>query len=291
MFAPPQAGRGRVMGTLYLVATPIGNLEDISARAIRILGEVALIAAEDTRHTGKLLAHFGITTPMVSYHRHNERSRQEQLLAVLGEGDVALVSDAGMPGISDPGAALVRWAAEAGVPVSPVPGASALTAAVAAAGLADGPFITLGFLPRRGAERRVLIGKAGATGWPVVLSESPERLGATLEELAATWGERAVVVLRELTKLHEEVVRGTLASLAAEFRGRAARGEIVVVVGSGGSAEIGDESEIDELLAALRRSGLSASQAAREAAAASGLSRSALYERARRAGADPETAG
>lgn len=279
------------MGTLYLVATPIGNLEDISARAIRILGEVALIAAEDTRHTGKLLAHFGITTPMVSYHRHNERSRQEQLLAVLGEGDVALVSDAGMPGISDPGAALVRWAAEAGVPVSPVPGASALTAAVAAAGLADGPFITLGFLPRRGAERRVLIGKAGATGWPVVLFESPERLGATLEELAATWGERAVVVLRELTKLHEEVVRGTLASLAAEFRGRAARGEIVVVVGSGGSAEIGDESEIDELLAALRRSGLSASQAAREAAAASGLSRSALYERARRAGADPETAG
>lgn len=280
------------MGTLFLVATPIGNLEDIGARALRVLREARLIAAEDTRHTGKLLAHFGIVTPMISYHQHNERARQERLLAALDEGDVALVSDAGTPAISDPGAALVRAAVAAGFAVSPVPGPSALTAAVAAAGLADGPFLVLGFLPRSGGERRVMVAKAGATGWPVVLFEAPDRVAATLDELAAAWGERPAVVLRELTKLHEETVRGTLLGLATGLAPRQLRGEVVVVVGPravAGAAE--DEgAQLDALLVALRRSGLSASQAAREAAAASGLSRSELYERARQAGNDERLA-
>lgn len=272
------------MGTLYLVATPIGNLEDMTARGLRVLREAALIAAEDTRRTGRLLTHFGIETRMVSYHAHNERGRRELLLAALGAGDVALVSDAGTPGISDPGVDLVRAAVGAGFPVSAVPGPSAVAAAVGVSGLVDGPFLALGFLPRRGRERRRMVASGGASGFPVVLFEAPGRLVETLGELAEAWGDRPSVVLRELTKLHEEVARGGLAELAERFRGRAVRGEIVVVVGARVEAPMADDGDVDALLGELRRSGMSASQAAREVAGMTAIPRSELYARARRAG-------
>lgn len=275
------------MGVLHLVATPIGNLEDMTARAVRVLGEVSLIAAEDTRHTGRLLAHFGIATPMVSYHAHNERARRERVVGALDAGDVALVSDAGTPGISDPGHDLVVAAVAAGHRVSPVPGPSAVAAAVGASGLVDGAFLALGFLPRRGPDRRLAIARAGGAGVPVLLFEAPGRLAGTLDDLADAWGDRPAAVLRELTKRHEEIRRGTLRPLAAEARAAPPRGEIVVVVGADGEAGRGDETDAAEMIAGLRRAGLSASQAAREAAAATGLPRSTLYRLAQEAAPAP----
>ncbi|HEX2280197.1 MAG TPA: 16S rRNA (cytidine(1402)-2'-O)-methyltransferase, partial [Thermomicrobiales bacterium] len=159
------------MGTLYIVATPIGNLNDLSPRAIRVLREVALIAAEDTRHSRRLFTHFDIKTPTVSYHEHNQRSRREFLLEALASGDVALITDAGTPGVSDPGADLVTAALAAGYRVSPIPGASALAAAVSASGLIDGPFLTLGFLPRERGERLRMLARAAAAGFPLVIFE------------------------------------------------------------------------------------------------------------------------
>jgi 16S rRNA (cytidine1402-2'-O)-methyltransferase len=276
------------MGTLYLVATPIGNLEDITARALRVLREVGLIAAEDTRHTGRLLAHFAIATPLLSYHAHNERARRERLLAALANGDVALVSDAGTPGISDPGRDLVVAAVAAGHTVTPVPGPSAVAAAVGVSGLVEGPFVSLGFLPRRGEARRRALARAGATGFPVVLFEAPGRLAATLAELAVLWGDREAVVMRELTKLHEETVRGTLSRLAERWRQSPPRGEVVVVVGGAGEQAANDRSDVERIVAELRRAGLSPSAAAREAAALTGLPRSELYRLARRGEEPPE---
>lgn len=269
------------MGTLYIVATPIGNLEDISARSLRVLGDVAVIAAEDTRHSRKLLNHFGITTPLVSYHEHNQRQREAQLLARLAEGDVAMITDAGTPGISDPGAGLVRAALAAGHTVSPIPGPSSLAAGVSVSGLIDGPFVTLGFLPREATPRQRLLGRAGATGWPLVLFESAQRLAATLQELNAALGNRDAVVLRELTKLHEEVRPGTLGDLASWAEVETVRGEIVLVVGGSQASET-PADEAAEVVAALRRAGLSPSKAAREAAAITGLPRAELYALAMR---------
>lgn len=269
------------MGTLFLVATPIGNLEDMTARALRVLRAVPLIAAEDTRHTGRLLAHFGIETPVISYHAHNERARRERLLTALETGDLALVSDAGTPGISDPGCDLVAAALAADHRVSPVPGPSALTAAVAASGLVAGPFLALGFLPRRGQERRTTLARAGAVGVPVVLFEAPGRVAATIAELAAAWGDRPVAILRELTKRHEEVRLCRLSTFAAALGGDPPRGEVVLVIGAAEAGERAAPEDVDAVLAGLRAAGLSRSQAAREAAAMTGLPRSELYDRAR----------
>lgn len=270
------------MGTLHVVATPIGNLEDMTPRAVRILAKVPLIAAEDTRRTGALLRHFGIETPMISYHAHNERERRDRLLAALTAGDVALVTDAGTPGISDPGNDLVAAAHAAGFPVSPVPGASSLAAAVSASGLVAGPFVAVGFLPREVGPRRLAIARAAATGLPFVVFEAPGRVAATLAELLDALGGRPSVVLRELTKLHEEVRPGSLADLAAWATANEPRGEVVVVVG--GPPEAADPAAVDDdtaLVATLRRSGLPASAAAREAAAMTGRPRSEMYEIAR----------
>jgi 16S rRNA (cytidine1402-2'-O)-methyltransferase len=270
------------VGTLYIVATPIGNLEDISARALQVLREVPVIAAEDTRHSRKLLNHYGIDTPLISYHEHNQRQREAQLLARLEEGDVALITDAGTPAVSDPGAGIVRAALDAGHTVSPVPGPSSLAAGVSVSGLIDGPFVMLGFLPRVPAQRQTQVGRAGATAWPLVLFESPQRLGATLQELHAALGDRKAAVMRELTKVHEEVKTGTLSDLAAWASSTSIRGEIVLVVGgreAGSDAGAGDAAEV---VAALRRAGLSPSKAAREAAAITGLPRSELYALASR---------
>lgn len=268
------------MGTLYVVATPIGNLDDVSPRALRTLQTVSLIAAEDTRHSQRLLKRYAIGTPLLSYHQHNQRERRERLLRALDVGDVAVISDAGTPGISDPGADLVESALAAGHRVSPIPGPSALAAAVSASGLIDGQFVSLGFLPRAEGARRQLIARAAATGWPLVLFESPNRLAATLEFLREALGDRAAVLLRELTKIHEEVRPGTLGSLLEASRAQPARGEIALVVAGGAQAAAPDD-EAAEVLRTLRRAGLSASQAAREAAAITGMPRAALYELAR----------
>ncbi|MGH2561290.1 MAG: 16S rRNA (cytidine(1402)-2'-O)-methyltransferase [Thermomicrobiales bacterium] len=271
------------MGTLYVVATPIGNLDDLSPRAVRVLSDVSLIAAEDTRHTGRLLTRFGIETPMVSYHAFNERARRDQLLAALDAADVALVSDAGTPGIADPGQALVDTAFAAGHTVSPIPGASSLTSAISVSGLIDGPFVVLGFLPRKGPERARTMGVAATCRLPVVLFEAPARLVATLRDLARTLGNRPAVVARELTKLHEEVRRDSLLNLVDRFERDRVRGEIVIVVGGPPPEEL-TEAAHDEaiaVVAALLRSGLKPSEAAREAARITGRPRSDLYNLAR----------
>jgi len=281
------------MGTLYIVATPIGNLEDFSPRAVRVLADVAVIAAEDTRHTGRLLARFGIETPMVSYHAFNERARRGRLLEALASGDVALVSDAGTPAIADPGQDLVDAALEAGHAVSPIPGASALTAAASASGLIDGPFVTLGFLPRKGPERARTLAVAATCRLPIVLFEAPSRLVPTLHDLARVLGDRQAVVARELTKLHEEVRRASLSSLADHYQHQGTRGEIVVVVGG---PQLDEQTEVaiddaHDVVAALLRSGLKPSEAAREAARITGRPRSDLYAIARSLGIDGRTGG
>ena len=256
------------MGTLFVVATPIGNLDDLSPRAIQTLRDVRLIAAEDTRHSRRLLTHFEIHTRLMSYHEHNARERREHLLAALEEGDVAIISDAGTPAISDPGADVV---------------AAALAAAVSVSGLIDGPFLSLGFLPREGHERQRTIARGVASGFPLVLFESAQRLEWTLSELALAAGNRRAVALRELTKIHEEVRAGALSDLIAWAASSAVRGEVVIVVGAA-EEEAASVSEAESVVRALRQSGLSASQAAREAAAITGLPRSELYALARNVG-------
>jgi 16S rRNA (cytidine1402-2'-O)-methyltransferase len=225
-------------GTLYVVATPIGNLGDVTLRALETLRSVRLIAAEDTRHTRALLSRFEIHTPLTSYHHHNRAQRLPRLLAELARGDVALVADAGTPAISDPGQELVAAAAAAGHQIVAVPGPSSVAAAVSIAGLDAVPFHFLGFLPRRApARRRVL---AQAATWPgaLVLFEAPHRLRALLADLLATLGDRRVAVCGELTKLYEQVHRGTLSEAAAHFERAAPRGEYTLVVaGHVGAAE------------------------------------------------------
>jgi len=266
-----------LLGTLYVVATPIGNLEDLSPRAARVLQAVDLIAAEDTRHSRRLLAHFAIETPTVSYHEHNQVSRRRLLLDALASGDVALITDAGTPAVSDPGADLVTAALDAGYRVSPIPGPSAVAAAVSASGLIDGPFLTLGFLPRERGERLRLVARAATAGVPLVMFESAQRIGRTLQELFDILGDRRAVVLRELTKIHEEVRADSLSELRQWAEEAAPRGEIALVVASSPEA-VASEADAESVVHMLRQSGLSASQAAREAASITGLPRSELYK-------------
>ena len=219
---------GPALGTLYLVATPIGNLEDVTLRALRVLREVSLIAAEDTRTTRKLLNRYDIHVPTISYFTGNIRRRTPQILAALAEGDVALVTEAGTPGVSDPGADLARAAAEAGYPTVPIPGPSAVAALLSVAGLSADRFTFLGFLPRKKGERQRLLESVATHPWPTVLYESPYRVRATLEALREAFGDRRVVVGREMTKLHEEVFGGTLAETLEHFQ--SPRGEFTLVV-------------------------------------------------------------
>ncbi len=218
------------MATLYLVATPIGNLEDMSPRAVRILREARLIAAEDTRVTRRLLAHFAIHTPLTSYYEHNKRSKQAAILAALAEGDVALVSDAGTPALNDPGYELVRAALEAGHRVSPIPGPCAPIAALVASGLPTEAFLYLGYLPRQPAARRARLQQIADLPYTLIFLEAPHRLLATLQDLLKTLGDRPVAVARELTKVHEELWRGVLSSAATSFAENTPRGEFTLVV-------------------------------------------------------------
>ncbi len=268
------------MGALYLVATPIGNLEDITLRALRILGEVPLIAAEDTRTVRKLLTHHQIRRPrLLSYTERNRRSRTPTILAALGEGDVALVSEAGMPGISDPGLHLVEAAVAAGHRVVPVPGPSALTAAVAASGLPTRRFQYLGFLPRRAGQRRQLLREVASAPDTLVAFEAPHRLRKTLADLLETLGDRRIAVCRELTKLHEEIFRGTVSEAADYFS--EPRGEFTLVIEGAGEAKPKLEvpGAIDEQLRELKARGLHARDAVREVALRSGLSHRDVYRR------------
>ena len=265
---------------LYLVATPIGNLEDITLRALRVLREARLIAAEDTRHTGRLLAHYGITTPMVSYHEHNKAARLDRIVATLAEGPVALVTDAGTPGLSDPGYELVRAAQERGIPVRPVPGASALLAGVVASGLVPGPFTFAGFPPPAAGERRAAFARLALSPVPTVLYEAPHRLVATMRELLAACGDREVAVARELTKLYEEIRREPLSAALAHFAASPPRGEFVIVVaGAPEETAMGTEAVAagEETLRRLLRAGLPPTAAAKEAARLSGRPRAELY--------------
>jgi len=217
---------------LYVIATPIGNLEDITLRALRVLGEVQLIAAEDTRTARKLLNRYDIKTRMTSYFEHNKRMKVPQLLEVLEEGDVALVSEAGMPGISDPGYELVRAAIEKGFEVIALPGSSAVTTAMAISGLPADQFVYLGFLPRKKNEKRSLLASLQAEPRTLVCFESPYRVLASLEMMLEVLGERNVAVCREMTKLHEEIFRGSVSQAIKRFQ--KPRGEFTVVIqGSG----------------------------------------------------------
>lgn len=219
-------------GTLYLVATPIGNLEDITLRALRVLRDCDVVAAEDTRHTGRLLAHFGLRKPLLSYHQFNEARRGDEILARLQRGQtVALVTDAGSPGISDPGERVVRAALAAGCRVEPVPGPCALVAALTASGLPTGEFHFVGFLPHKPGQRRRELERLRAVPGTLVLYESPHRLERLLGELAEVMPGRPVVLARELTKHFEEFLRGTPAELLDRVRQRALRGEFVVLLG------------------------------------------------------------
>jgi 16S rRNA (cytidine1402-2'-O)-methyltransferase len=238
-------------GTLFVVATPIGNLEDITARALRVLREAAVIAAEDTRHTGRLLAHFGIPTPTTSFYEQNEREKLPRLLDRLRAGDaVALVSDAGTPGISDPGYRLVRAASAEGIRVEAVPGASAILTALVASGLPTNAFTFLGFAPSRAQARDHWLADLAARRETTIFFEAPHRVRATLEAAARVLGDRPVAVCRELTKLHEEVRRGPLAEVLASLPDP--RGEFTIVFGPAEQAEVPATLPApDELLAAF----------------------------------------
>ncbi|TMD20897.1 MAG: 16S rRNA (cytidine(1402)-2'-O)-methyltransferase [Chloroflexi bacterium] len=218
------------MGTLYLVATPIGNLDDITLRAVHVLESAPLIAAEDTRHTLKLLTHFGLRRPLISLHAHNEARQLETILNRLEQHDVALVSDAGTPALSDPGVRLVSAAVAAGYPVVPVPGPSAVLAALVSSGLPTNQFTFLGFLPRKRGELERVIKDAGEAKRTFVFFESPHRVQKTLAIMASALGPRSLVVAREITKVHEEFLRGTPATLLEHFAKSPPRGELTVVV-------------------------------------------------------------
>lgn len=267
------------MGILYLVATPIGNLEDMSPRAVRILRESVLIAAEDTRHTGSLLKHFEIKTPLTSYYEHNKLTKQDYILGKLSEGDVALVSDAGTPAINDPGYELVRAALAAGFDVQPVPGPSAPIAALTISGLPTDSFLYLGYLPHKSGDRRKALAQIDNLRYTLIFLETPHRLLDSLADLLSTLGDRRISVSRELTKLYEETWRGNIRGAIEYFTAREPRGEFTLVVEGKQTVDGGRWTE-EQLLAAIQgetQSGKSASQLAGELADQSGWKKKEVY--------------
>jgi len=261
------------MGKLYVVGTPIGNLEDLTPRAARVLGEVSLIAAEDTRVTRRLLSHLGLHTPMVSFNEHNQ---------ALGSGGVALVTDAGMPGVSDPGAELVSQAAAAGFPVEAVPGVSAVTTAMAMSGMSGDEFLFLGFLPRKARERRARLQELTRSTHTLVIFEAPHRLQVTLKDILAVLGDREMSVCRELTKFYEEVFRGNASEALTHFR--EPRGEFVLVLRGAAPSPTDDGPAPDQLedaagwLASLRQEGVRAKDAVAQVSEATGMTKNRVYQ-------------
>jgi 16S rRNA (cytidine1402-2'-O)-methyltransferase len=253
------------MGTLFLVATPIGNLEDMSPRAVRILKEAILIAAEDTRHTGKLLNHFEIETPVTSYFEHNKITKLDLILDRLSSGDVALVSDAGTPAINDPGYELVRAALASGFDVRPVPGPSASLAALTVSGLPTDSFLYLGYLPHKTSERHKFIGHVSNVTYTMIFLESPYRIVESLEDLLSVLGDRKICVAREMTKMFEEYWRGSISGAVEYFNSQPARGEFTLVV-EGKPKDSDEKWTEEELLDAIRKE-LAEEKSAREISA------------------------
>jgi 16S rRNA (cytidine1402-2'-O)-methyltransferase len=266
-------------GTLYLVATPIGNLEDITLRAIRVLREADLIACEDTRQTGKLLTHFGISKPMVSYHEHNEAGRTAELIAKLeGGSNIALVSDAGTPLVSDPGYRLVTAAIGAGIVVVPIPGASAVLGALSGAGLPTDAFRFCGFLPAKQGQRKKALEALRDEACTLVFYEAPHRIVDTLSDVSAVYGDRPVVVARELTKLHEEFLRGTADEVCAQLASRpSVKGEITLLIGKG--AAVIPDTPIEDAVRDLELKGVPRMDAIKQVARERGLSKRDVYKK------------
>jgi len=268
-------------GTLYIVATPIGNLEDISRRAVRILGDVSMIACEDTRHTRKLLSHLGISTPLTSYYREKEQVRTENLVRKLLTGeDVALVSDAGTPALSDPGSILVSQARSAGIPVVPVPGPSALTTAVSAAGLKEHGFFFGGFPPAKKGERQTLFRSLAQLPYPLFFYESPHRIKPCLKDCLQVFGDRPAMLFRELTKMHEQHYRGLISEILSQLEGTV-KGEIVLLIHA---PETTTEQKPDNLTELIRwyrdQPGMSLKDAVRHIATDLDLPRNKVYQEA-----------
>ena len=266
-------------GTLYIVATPIGNLEDITFRAVRILGEVDLIACEDTRQTRKLLDRYSIVKPLVSYHEHNERTRSADLLRDLEAGkNIALVSDAGTPLIADPGYRLVEQARQMGIPVVPIPGPSAVLAALSGSGLATDSFSFHGFLPPKKGPRRKFLEDLRGSQATLVFYEAPHRILDALDDIEEVLGPRPVVIARELTKVHEEFLRGTAGELRETLGKRpSVKGEITLVIGKGETAQI-DDTPLAEAVAKLVKSGVPRMEALKTVARRRGLSKREVYK-------------
>lgn len=269
------------MGTLYLVATPIGNLEDMSPRAVRTLCEARLIAAEDTRVTRKLLTHFDLHTPLTSYFEHNKMAKLDKILAALTEGDVALVSDAGTPTINDPGFELVQAVLSQGHSICPIPGPSAPLAALTASGLPTNSFLYLGYLPRKSSERKALAGQIGNLSYTLIFLESPHRLLGALKDLEFSLGDRQIAIARELTKVHEEIWRGTISSAIEHFTQNEPRGEFTLVLTGKTKSENQKWTE-DKLMTTIKNGlkfGESPSTLAKRLAQESGWERKEIYKR------------
>jgi 16S rRNA (cytidine1402-2'-O)-methyltransferase len=270
-------------GSLYVVATPIGNLQDITLRALDVLKAVDLVAAEDTRKTARLLGHFGLTAPLISYHEHNEVARTPDLVRRLQQGaSIALVTDAGTPGVSDPGYRLVTAAADAGLRVVPVPGVMAAAAALSASGLATDAFVFVGFLPKKAGPRGREIKALACEGRTVILYESPQRIVALVEELVAHFGDRRAVLAREMTKLHEEFIRGRLSEVLTDLRRRVdIKGECTLLVaGRTGTEPSSWDAAREDLRRALQPQSRGLSEIARHVAHLHGLPRQAAYAEA-----------
>jgi 16S rRNA (cytidine1402-2'-O)-methyltransferase len=268
------------MGSLYLVATPIGNLEDMSPRGVRILKEAVLIAAEDTRHTGVLLKHFGIETQMTSYFEHNKLEKIDLILSKLVEGNVAVVSDAGSPAINDPGYELVKAALAAGHDVRPVPGPSAPLAALTVSGLPTDSFLYLGYLPHKASERRKALSKVANLTYTLIFLESPYRIVEALEDILAELGDRQICVAREMTKMFEEYWRGAVSGALAYVKSQPARGEFTIVVsGAQNVVKRWTESELKAAIRSEMEAGKKSKEIAAELAEASGWSKKEIYQK------------
>lgn len=268
-----------MLGTLYVVATPIGNLEDVTLRALRILKEVDLIAAEDTRHTKKLLTHYGVTTPLTSYYDQIEANKAPVLITQLQAGKtIALVSDAGTPGIADPGYRLVKGAVEAGIPVIPIPGPSTVTALLSASGLPTDRFVFEGFLPAKPAQRRKTLQRLKQEERTLIFFESPHRLGDTLKDIEDILGSRPMVIGRELTKMHEEVLRGFAPELRAQLQTRDIKGEVALLVGGAmEAAATSGQPLLAEEIHYLRSQGLTLKEVAHALGERHGISTREVY--------------
>ena len=267
------------MGTLYLVATPIGNLEDMSPRAVRVMREATLIAAEDTRHTGKLLKHFEIKTPITSYFEHNKLNKLEFILEKLSTGDVALVSDAGTPAVNDPGYELVRAALASNFEVKPVPGPSAPIAALTASGLPTDSFLYLGYLPHKASERRKALAQIANLPYTLIFLESPYRVIESLEDILSTLGDRQICVAREMTKMFEEYWRGAVSGAVGHFKSQPVRGEFTLVIEGKrkDESEKWTEEELMKVIEDKLEAGKSAKDISSELSTQSGWSKKEIY--------------